>query len=127
MIIVLIHWRIKPTSEAEAAFFEFWKNQAKILDKTQLIGEFLSAPMPATDFPFKVDDLSESHSNGMCKHFINVGVWKSWNGFNEQVGRYMNDSNPMLEFEAERRTRTVLDPRHWRIGNSHLPIESTCE
>jgi hypothetical protein len=127
MVIVLIHWRIKPTPEAEAAFLEFWSTQAKVDDKTQLLGEFLSAPLPAADFPFKVDDLSSGHSEGNCKHFVNVGMWENWNAFNEQVGKYMNDSKPILPFEAERRTRTVLEPQQWRVGSTSLPSKGSCE
>ena len=34
MVVVLIHWRIKPTEKDEAAFFDFWRNQATIDDKS---------------------------------------------------------------------------------------------
>lgn len=127
MILVLIHWRIKPDDASEAAFFEFWTRVAKIDDKTNLIGEFLSAPVPASQFPFLVDDLSAGHSQGNCRHFINVGAWKDWESFNDQVGKFMDDAKPMKEFEAERRTRTILAPKQWRVGAAALPTSGTCQ
>lgn len=127
MIFVLIHWRIKPTHEAETQFFEFWTEKAKISDKTHLIGEFLSAPLPAQEFPFQVDDLSTGHSQGECRHFVNIGAWHSWEAFYEQVDPYMGDDKPMLPFEAERRTRTVLTLKQWRIGTGILPEVGSCE
>ena len=126
MILVLIHWRIKPDDASETAFFDFWTQIAKIDDKSNLIGEFLSTPVPAVQFPFNVDDLSTGHSQGNCRHFINVGAWKDWQSFNDQVGKYIDDAKSMKDFEAERRTRTVLEPKHWRIGSAMMP-SGTCE
>lgn len=126
MVIVLIHWRIKPTEEAQADFFKFWTETATIPDKSALVGEFLSAPVPAGAFPYKVDDLSTGHSKGTCRHFINVGIWRDREAFHAQIGRLMNDNKPPLPFEAERRTRTILDPQHFRIGGAALPSEGSC-
>ena len=81
MVVVLIHWRIKPTEEAEAAFSDFWKNEAKIDDKSSLAAEFLSAPVPAREVPFRVDDLTLGHGVLDCKHFVNVGIWETWDAF----------------------------------------------
>lgn len=127
MIIVLIHWRIKPTDEAVAAFYDYWKNKAKIKDKSGLTGEFLSAPLPARQFPFRVDDLALGPGLLDCRHFINVGIWKDWEAFFEQVGQYMNDDKPLQDFEADRRTRTILEPQQWRMGQFDLPEMGTCE
>ncbi|MBE7367674.1 hypothetical protein [Ramlibacter pallidus] len=131
MIIVLIHWRIKPTDEAESEFFRFWTETAKVEVKEGLAGEFLSAPLrqppDAPRFPFAVDDLSAGHSQGTCRHFVNVGIWKDWQSFYAQVGKFMNDDAPLKPFEAERRTRTVLDPQEFRIGSWALPSTGSCE
>ena len=127
MIIVLIHWRIKPTDQAVSGFFEWWKNEAPIKDKINLAGEFLSAPIPARQFPFRVDDLTFGHGLLDCRHFVNVGIWKDWDSFYEQVGKHMNDDKPLLSFEADRRTRTILEPQQWRIGQFGLPESGTCE
>ena len=127
MVIVLIHWRIKPTDEAQADFFKFWIETATIPDKSALVGEFLSAPVPASAFPYTVDDLGTGHSRGRCLHFVNVGVWHDRETFHAQIGRLMNDDKPLLAFESERRTRTVLDPLHFRIGDATLPAHGSCD
>ena len=127
MVIVLIHWRIKPTDDDEAAFFEYWKNVATIDDKSSLAGEFLSAPMLARDVPFRIDDLTLAPGILNCRHFINVGIWETWKAFYDQVGKNMDDDKPTQPFEADRRTRTVLCPRESRVGDWFLPLEGTCE
>lgn len=121
MVIVLIHWRIKPSEEAVNQFFDFWQNNATIKNKSGLIGEFLSKPLPADKVPFKVEDLS--HKDGELPYisFVNVGMWKDMGTFHQQIGRYFNDDKPILDFEQYRRTRTILSPEAWRIGNYNLP------
>jgi len=127
MVIVLIHWRIKPTRDAEAAFFDHWAKKVKIDDKSSLAGEFLSAPIPAKDFPYRVDDLSFGPGLLDCWHYLNVGFWKDKESFHDQVGRHMKDDKPIEHFEADRRTRTVLEPKQWRVGSYSLPKAGTCE
>lgn len=127
MIVVLVHWRIKPTEEAEAAFFNHWKNVATIDDKSSLAAEYLSAPMSPQEVPFRIDDLTSGHGIPDCRHFINVGIWETWNAFYEQVGKHMKDDAPLELFEADRRTRTVLRPKQSRVGTWSLPSEGTCE
>ena len=127
MIFMLIHWRIKPTHEAETQFLQFWTEHVKIADKTQLVGEFLSTPLPAHEFPFLVDDWSHGQSHHPCRHFLNIGIWQSWEAFYAQVHSYLDDDQPLLPFEVERRTRTVLTPKQWRIGLSDLPAVGSCE
>jgi hypothetical protein len=127
MIIVLIHWRIKPTDEAVAEFFEYWTTRATIDNKSDLAGEFLSAPLPAARLPFRVDDLALGPGVLDCRHFVNVGLWKNWESFYEQVGRNMNDDRPLQPFEADRRTRTVLESRQIRLGLWSGPESGTCE
>ena len=127
MVVVLIHWRIRPTEKDEAAFFDYWKNKATIKDKSSLAAEYLSAPMSPQEVPFRVDDLTFGHGILDCKHFINVGIWETWDAFYEQVGKNMDDDAPVQPFEADRRTRTVLRPRQSRIGKWTLPSQGTCE
>ena len=127
MIIVLIHWRIKPDGASEAQFLDFWKNEATISNKLNLVGEFLSRPLPASSFGFKVDDLSTGHSQGDCRHFINVGLWADWESFEREVGRLFDDSRALKPFEAERRTRTILQPEAWRRGDFQLPSSGSVE
>ena len=126
MIIVLIHWRIKPSKGHVSRFQEWWKLEATINNKANLVGESLSAPMPASNFKFAVDDLSRDGEEAEYRHFINVGLWKDWRSFEAEVGHNFNDNNQPMDFEAARRTRTILEPQEWRIGTSDLPSEGTC-
>src|SRR3989442_338732 len=117
MVIVLIHWRIKPTDEAVAAFFAKWKNGLLIKEKANLIGEFLSQPIPASEFNFAVDDLSPKANEVPHRAFVNVGFWKDWESFFKEVGRHFSDDLAPLGFEAARRTRTILETKEWRVGD----------
>ena len=125
MVIVLIHWRIKPTEEAIKRFLDFWQTKATIKNKTGLIGEFLSKPLGVDKVPFKVDDLSPKADDAPYVSFVNVGLWKDMEAFYQQVGQYFNDDNPLLDFEQYRRTRTILNPESWRIGNYNTPEQSS--
>lgn len=122
LAIVLIEWSIRPKEEAVSAFMEYWTKAAGIEDSAGLVGEFLSAPVPAADelsFPVKVDDLGASDSDPNVWRFINVGLWKDRQTFYEQVGRHMTDKKQW--FEAKRRRRIVLEPQEGRRGKWELP------
>ena len=56
---------------------------------------------------------------------MNVGIWTDSDAFQEQIARYFNDDGPTREFEAARRTRTVLVPKWWRMGSAMLPADDT--
>ncbi|MGV3569880.1 MAG: hypothetical protein ACO1PB_04710 [Ramlibacter sp.] len=127
MVVVMIHWRIKSTDDDEKAFFEWWSETATIAHKSGLIGEFLSAPIPANKFDYKVDDLTFGHGVLDCRHFMNIGLWKDEESFKKQVGDKFNDNGPIMAFEADRRTRTILSPKQWRRGQSQLPDLGSCE
>jgi hypothetical protein len=127
MIIVLIHWCIKPTDTAVSQFLEWWKDEATISNKTGLVGEFLSAPLPANQFRFRVDDLAPRPENEAYRPFVNVGIWRDRESFYQEVGQYFRDDKPPMEFEAKRRRRTILEPKEWRIGAWYLPETGTCD
>ena len=55
------------------------------------------------------------------KTFVNVAIWDNADAFQEQIGKYFNDDNPLKDFEAERRVRMVLEPVCWRMGDASLP------
>ena len=119
MVIVLIHWKIKPKQKMVDRFLEFWKKEAIVNDRRGLVGEFLT----------------ESHSNaeydwitwglGGCERkyrtFINIGYWSSAEEFKDQIGQYFDTSSGKKDFEAKRRVRTVMKPKCWRIGDASLP------
>ena len=127
MIIVLIHWRIKPTEKDVASFRTWWETEAKIPDTSNLIGEFLSEPLPADRFEFAVNDLSARGGDPPHRAFVNVGMWRDWESFHSQVGHNFRDDRDPMPFEVVRRTRTILEPRAWRRGPCPLPESGTCE
>jgi arylamine N-acetyltransferase len=129
MIIVLIHWRIKPDKVHE--FKSWWTSKdADIENRAGLAGEFLSAPVPLEELlkstpadhkPFRVCDLAPGSCDEPYVAFVNVGLWQSWDEFYRQVGKNFNDESPKKDFEQYRRTRTILQPCNWRIGEWNLP------
>lgn len=127
MILVLIYWRIKPTDKDIADFKNWWKTEAKISDEGNLIGEFLSEPLPASQFNFAVNDLPAHDGEPPHKAFVNVGMWKDLESFHAQVGHNFRDDKPPMDFEAVRRTRTILEPGDWRRGQWQLPESGTCD
>src|SRR5215217_6145522 len=111
MIVAFIYWCIKPTDEAVFQFLEWWKNEATIESKDNLVGEFLSAPLPAHQFPFRVNDLAPQPGDVAYRPFINIGIWKDWESFYQEVGHNFSDDQPLMEFEAATRGRTILEPK----------------
>ncbi|MDE2229788.1 MAG: hypothetical protein KGL11_12215 [Alphaproteobacteria bacterium] len=120
MIIVLIHWRIKPEQEHIDAFLEFWRTKATVEDRTGLVGEFLSETMTPKDFPYITWHM-DPDTLGDHKSFVNAGIWADEEAFHEQIGKNFNDDKPMLPFEKYRRRRIVLRPNSQRIGMAKLP------
>jgi hypothetical protein len=120
MIVVLIHWRIKPDKVSE--FVDFWKTQATVNDRSGLIEEILSQAKSSKDFDYITWHL-DPESDGNFISFVNVGIWLDDDAFEQQIGKYFNDDNPLRDFEQLRRRRIVLRPTAWRIGKADLPSE----
>jgi hypothetical protein len=116
MTIVLIFWLIIPTDEAEAAFLDWWSNTARIADRSQLIGEYLSKP---TEIPlsFPVDDPPWATID--CRPYVNVALWRDANAFYDQIKDKM--STEKKDFEVILRKRVVVDPAASRRGQFAFP------
>ncbi|MGS0626015.1 hypothetical protein ACU8YE_24260, partial [Ralstonia sp. VS2407] len=111
----VVHWKIKPGQEAD--FLQYWGSRAAIKDRSELVGEFLSSVEDRDMFPWiNLQVLDPGWSS-----FFNVGLWRGAEAFQAQVGRYINDERPLLDFEAARRERVFLSPERWRIGRGVLP------
>ena len=122
MVIVLIKWKIRPQERYIDEFLEFWKQRAVVEDRRGLIGEFLSEVGTKARYPYINWNVSDGDDEGQeCKVFINVGIWADGDSFHEQIGQYFNDNKPPKEFEFKPRTRTVLIPKCWRMGDALLP------
>ena len=121
MVIALVHWMIKPESVSE--FLDYWRKEAVVQDRRGLIGEFLSEACHTSEFPWITWDLTGRE--GVYRSFINVGLWHSADDFHEQIGKYFVAPGEPKSFEHKERTRTILRPTCWRIGDSNLPLHDS--
>jgi hypothetical protein len=113
MRIVGVEWRIKKGQESE--FLEYWSTRSTIQDRSGLVGEFLNRVESREQYPWMVWELNEGWTT-----FINIGIWREGADFQQQIGRFIDNSRPPLAFEADRRRRIFLAPERWRIGNTPL-------
>ena len=111
--IVLVEWRIKKGREDE--FLDYWSTRATVEDRTGLVGEFLSRVEDQNQFPWMVWNLDPAWTT-----FVNVGVWRNGADFQQQIGRFIDNSRPPLAFEADKRRRVLVAPERWRIGATPL-------
>lgn len=113
--IVIVHWKIKPGKEAE--FLNYWSTRSIIEDRSGLVSEYLSSIEDHDRAPWTTwQTLKLEYTS-----YFNVGVWRDLDAFQDQIGRYIDNSRPPLPFEAERRERVLLAPQAWRIGPSISP------
>lgn len=124
MIIVLIHWRIKPEPEEQAKFIRHWKIENAVKSRKGLVAEFLSDTLTMAQFP-RVTWHLDPESTGDFKSYVTVGMWDDTTAFEEQIGQYFNDDKPMFPFEKYRRRRVAFDPIEWRIGEGKLPTQDS--
>ena len=52
---------------------------------------------------------------------MTTGLWREAADFQENFGRFIDDTKPPMDFEAQRRRRILLAPERWRRGGSSLP------
>ena len=119
MIIVLIHWKIKPEPKMVAKFLKSWKETAVVSDRRGLIGEFLTEAHSTAEHSWITWHLTGCE--GKYRSFVNVGYWSSAEEFHAQIGKHFETAAGLREFEAEPRVRTVLAPKCWRMGDGALP------
>lgn len=123
MIVVLIHWKIRPEPKMVKKFLKFWKETAVVSDRGGLVGEFLTEAHSTAEFSWITWQLNGCE--GKYRSFVNVGYWKSVEEFHAQIGKHFETSTQLKEFEAECRVRTVLKPKCWRIGDGAMPIRDS--
>lgn len=124
MVIVVIKWKIRSQQTDIDEFLAFWKKEAIVQDRRGLIGEFLSEVGTSESYPYITWDVGAEKLDAY-KVYVNVGMWTDATSFHEQVAQYFNDEKPPKGFEVERRIRTVLLPRCWRMGDALLPIHDS--
>ena|SRR5258708_38298896 len=120
MVIVVIHWKIKPGREND--FLKHWSRVLEIKNRSKLVGEFLSIPMKSKPAKCKTTVLGRSPSSSYISYF-NVGMWEKHDSFYQEVIKPYVKKAPKkrLPFEAKDRERMVLKPELWRIRCGELP------
>jgi heme-degrading monooxygenase HmoA len=115
MRIVVLEWRIRKGQEDE--FLEYWSSRATVPDRSGLIGEFLSQVEDQDQYPWISWELDERWTT-----FVNVGLWREGSDFQNQIGRFIDDTRPPMAFEAACRRRVLVAPTRWRTGGTVLPV-----
>lgn len=113
--IVVVHWKIKPGREAE--FLDYWATRSVVEDRTGLVGEYLSSIEDRSLAPW----INWSTLDPAYTHYFNVGLWRDVDSFQDQIGKFIDNSRPPLAFEGAKRERVFLVPERWRAGRSALP------
>lgn len=118
MVIILVHWLIKP--DFEERFTKFWETM-KVDPSTGLYQEILTAPdNDVKDSKFHTFSLE----NPNYKTYINIGIWNSLNDFDAAIRNYIpvpklvngKQVVEMEEFEFKIRERIVLKEIKVRKG-----------
>jgi hypothetical protein len=114
MWIVLVEWRIWKGREDE--FLDYWSTRSRVGNRAGLVAEFLSRAESSEAFPWIRWETDPSWTT-----YVNVGIWSTASAFQENFGRFIDDSQPPMDFEAERRRRVILESERWRMGAVALP------
>ncbi|MFC0389019.1 hypothetical protein [Muricoccus vinaceus] len=114
MRIIVVHWKIRHGMEDQ--FLHYWSTRALVADRSGLVAEFLSSPADRQRLPWII----WSGLDPRWTSFYNVGLWRDEAAFQDQIGRFINNSRPPLTFEAAPRERVLLTPERWRVGASPL-------
>ena len=115
MRIALVEWRIEPGREAD--FLDHWSRREVVPERDGLIGEFLNRVDDGSFCPWISWPLDPRWTT-----YLAVSLWSTAESFHDQVGYKINDSEPALPFEAERRRRIFVAPERWRPGGTALPL-----
>ena len=119
MTIVEILWHIKRGEENE--FRKAWREKFTVGDRSELIGEFLSAPRTEVPDIYRSLNLDQNSAGDDVSYFVNVAIWTSFEAFKKEIEKYIpKPGTPQPPFVVNR-YRVVLDPIDWRIGQAKLP------
>lgn len=126
MVIVIVRWYIIEGQEEN--FKKTWIEIMEPQIKTGLFSEFFSKPIDSIKEKYHTLDVESKH----YKTFINVGIWKDVEAFDEAIGSFIlgrkpHDRDPqkqfmeIFEFEYKLRERIVMTVEESRSGEWTLP------
>lgn len=121
MRIVVVEWKIKKGREQE--FLNYWAERSTVPNREGLISEFLTGVDSKEKWPW-INWAGPIDKPGVTT-FYNVGMWRDGESFQDQIGKFVDNNRPPLDFEAERRTRVFLAPQRWRVGQAGLPAKDS--
>ncbi len=101
MIIILIHWLIKPGCEEK--FKKVWHNMT-IQSGQGLYREVLTEPVLRDDPKFNTFSITDRS----YKTYINIGFWRSLEDFDKAVGQYIPSSTELEDPKDKRMKRAIL-------------------
>jgi hypothetical protein len=120
MVIVEILWQIKPSLKED--FLNAWNKKFLVKDRSQLIGEYLSAHDDKVEEKFKswrIEEFRKPSEDVLT--FVNVAIWQSFEAFLAEINRYIPTPGAPENSFVVARYRVVLRPIAWRRGKSDLP------
>lgn len=112
--IIVVHWKIRQGMEDQ--FLHYWASRATIADRSGLVAEFLSSPADRQRLTW----INWSGLDPRWTSFYNVGLWRDEDAFQDQIGRFIDNTRPPQAFEAAPRERVLLKPERWRVGASPM-------
>lgn len=123
MIVALIHWRIRPDEASREAFLAHWRNSSLIVDRSSLIGEFLTEAFPRR--MFRMSNMRFSAPSAEYRSYFTFGLWQNLRAFEQAVSTYIPEEGHMLWFEQAPRERDLFHPVCYRIGEANLPLQDS--
>ena len=119
MRIVIVEWKIKKGREQE--FLDYWAQRSTIPNRDGLIAEFLSGVDSKDKWPW-INWTGPIDKPGITTYY-NIGLWRDGDSFQDQIGKYIDNNRPPLDFEdgTIRRSRVFLAPQRWRAGETSPP------
>ena len=121
MVIVVIHWKIRPDEESVQAFREQWRTMEPPFTE-HYSAEFLSEPLAPEQVGFACTTFNVS-SDVRYRSFFNVAVWTDAETFREDIlGKVVAGRPKREDFEFDHRERMVLRPVMSRPGELPLPL-----
>lgn len=134
MVIVIVRWYIKKGKEDN--FKSIWIDKMEPELKDGLFREFFSKPVDVVNDKYHTLDVESLHYTT----FINVGLWKDINAFDDAIGNFIPDREKpdiekypdkqnkeiieVFDFEFKLRERIVMTVEEDRIGFWELPDPS---